>query len=471
MLGRQSNKQSTLFIPGDIRDYIPDDHILVKVDRVLDLSWLESEVRQSYSCSSGRPSIAPESALRLMLAGFFLGFVHDRKLMREAQVNLAIRWFAGYSLNDRLPDHSSLTRIRQRWGEGLFLAVFEKTVSQCMSAGLVSADTVHIDATLVRADVSWDAIVSRHAGAVIAENENDGDDNSPSGGGKKRVCTSDPDATVTRNVREGRNMPSYRQHTAVDDKAGIVVDVKVSTGSEHESRHLISAVDRVTGRIGSINTVTADKGYSGGSNYALLEERGISPLIIAQEVQRKKRSGVPIERFSYDSRKQTLTCPCGKKLTMVNESGRGMHYKAKRTDCSRCMMKGDCLSARAVCRYVRIPYSYDSLLRARRKKQRGWSDDEVALYRRHKHMVEGVHGEGKACHGLSRAIRRGMSNMGIQSYLTAAVINLKRLAAFMSCFKGFLSRYYAYTGLSKFLNVITELPFSKAELLNKTLAA
>ena len=59
-----------------------------------------------------------------MLAGFFQGIVHDRKLMREAQVNLAIRWFAGYRLDEVLPERSSLTRIRQRWGAKLFRRVF-----------------------------------------------------------------------------------------------------------------------------------------------------------------------------------------------------------------------------------------------------------------------------------------------------------------------------------------------------------
>ena len=49
-----------------------------------------------------------------MLAGLLLGIVHDRRLMRETQVNIAIRWFIGYGLHERLPDHSSLTRIRQR---------------------------------------------------------------------------------------------------------------------------------------------------------------------------------------------------------------------------------------------------------------------------------------------------------------------------------------------------------------------
>ena len=72
-------------------------------------------VRGCYAADgAGRPGIDPEVAVRLMLAGFRLGIVHDRRLLREAQVNIAIRWFAGYGLHEALPDHSSLTRIRQR---------------------------------------------------------------------------------------------------------------------------------------------------------------------------------------------------------------------------------------------------------------------------------------------------------------------------------------------------------------------
>jgi hypothetical protein len=73
-----------------------------------------------------------------MLAGFLLGIVHDRRLMREAQVNLAMRWFAGYGLQDRLPDHSSLTRLRQRWGAERFRRIFERTVQACVAARIAA---------------------------------------------------------------------------------------------------------------------------------------------------------------------------------------------------------------------------------------------------------------------------------------------------------------------------------------------
>ncbi len=69
------------------------------------------------------------------------------------------------------------------------------------------------------------------------------------------------------------------------------------------------------------------------------------------------------------------------------------------------------------------------MLRARRRRER-WSNEDRRLYQRHRWRSEGFHGEAKTWHGLARAVRRGLANMKIQAYLTAAAVNLKRLAAF-----------------------------------------
>src|SRR5262245_47215442 len=86
MLGRKERRQPELFMTGLLRQLLPDDHVLVRVDRVLDLEWLRAEVAELYDADMGRPGIDPEVAVRLMLAGFPLGIVHDRRLIREAQV-------------------------------------------------------------------------------------------------------------------------------------------------------------------------------------------------------------------------------------------------------------------------------------------------------------------------------------------------------------------------------------------------
>ena len=191
MLGRQERWQDELFVACSLRDVIPDDHILKRIDKVLDLSWLRKEVAECYCQDNGRPGIDPEAAVRLMLAGLFEGITRDRQLMRQAQVNIAIRWFAGYRLDEKLPDHSSLTRIRQRWGQERFKRIFQRTVASCNAAGLVGGDLVHIDATLIRADVSWESLTERHVEKVLAENVADVDDPPPddavAGRGRRRA--------------------------------------------------------------------------------------------------------------------------------------------------------------------------------------------------------------------------------------------------------------------------------------------
>jgi transposase len=238
-------------------------HILSRVDRVLDLSWLREAVADRYCAENGRPGIDPEVAIWLMLAGFLLGIVHDRRLMREAQVNIAIRWFVGYGLHEPLPDHSSLTRIRQRWGAERFRRIFEKTVKACMAAKIATGEIVPIDASLIRADVSWESLAVRHIEAVAKANELNPDDaekKSRETGKYKKVCITDPDATMATNARNRRLEPAFKQHAVVvDDVRGVILDVEVTTGEINEGQVIIDRVDAAMETTGAlIKTVTAD---------------------------------------------------------------------------------------------------------------------------------------------------------------------------------------------------------------------
>ena len=85
MLGHKSRDQLELFITGSLQKLVPDDHVLARVDGVLDLGWLREEVAASYGADNGGPGIDLEVDVRLMLAGLLRGIVHDRRLLREAR--------------------------------------------------------------------------------------------------------------------------------------------------------------------------------------------------------------------------------------------------------------------------------------------------------------------------------------------------------------------------------------------------
>ena len=432
MLGGARTEQFEFFV-GSLRDLIPDEHVLARVDRVLDLSWLRAEVADLYCPNNGRPGIAPEVAVRLMLAGFLLGIVHDRKLMREAAVNVAVRWFCGFGLTERLPDHSSLTRIRQRWGAERFRSIFERSVTACISAGIAKGEVVHFDASLIRADVSFEALARRWVERVETENEllDDGEHETEPGARKtgkfKKVCLTDPEASMATSARTRRLEPTYKQHTAVCDKAGVIVDVEVTTGERNEGGELIPAIKRVEAATGThVETATADAGYSYAKVYGALERRETDAIIPARA--ESIRTPVPLRRFRYDAKHDRLKCPRGRVLTPGRLRPKGRIFTSRVKDCRRCDLARLCLSRGRLNKAVMVVADYPALLRARRRHERR-SEEDKALYTRHRWRVEGVHGEAKTSHGLARAVRRGLANMKIQAYLTAAAINLKRLAA------------------------------------------
>ena len=384
MIGSRTRDQLEFFVCGSLRDLVPDDHILARVDRVLDLGWLREEVEDLYAPGVGRPGIDPEAAVRLMLAGFLLGIVHDRRLMREAQVNLAIRWFVGYGLHEALPDHSSLTRIRQRWGAERFRRVFERTVRACVAAKIATGEVVHVDASLIRADVAWESLAVRHVEAVEGANgggsEHDGGGGGGAGGDDaarqarrhskktgrfKKVCVTDPDATMATNGRNRRLEPAYKQHTAVDDLAGVVVDVEVVTGEENEGMAVADRLDAVaetTGR--AIATATMDAGYAYAKVFRALEDRKIEGVVPAK-AEPAPGKVIPTRRFRFDARHNLARCPRGKTLRPKGKVHRGFQYfHARARDCGRCPLRARCVSPSRHARVVVFNVDHPSLLRA-----------------------------------------------------------------------------------------------------------
>jgi transposase len=143
-------------------ELVPADHFYRHVERVLDLSFVRDLVQDCYAVS-GRPSVDPIVFFKLQLVMFFEGIRSERLLMRLVADRLSVRWYLGYNLDESLPDHSSLTRIRTRYGLAVFRRFFEALVEQCQHAGLVWGRELYFDATQVQADAALDSLTARFA--------------------------------------------------------------------------------------------------------------------------------------------------------------------------------------------------------------------------------------------------------------------------------------------------------------------
>jgi transposase len=160
MLGPPKLRALDQPITVSLESLVPTGHFYRHLDAQLDLSFVREWVRDLYA-ERGRPSIDPVVFFKLQLIMFFEGIRSERRLIETASLHLAHRWYLGYGLDEPLPDHSSLTRIRKRLGLAIFERFFEHVVELCQQVGLVWGKELFFDATKVRANAALNSMVPR----------------------------------------------------------------------------------------------------------------------------------------------------------------------------------------------------------------------------------------------------------------------------------------------------------------------
>jgi transposase len=145
-----------------LEELVPQDHFYRHLQKVLDLSFVYDLVREYYSVA-GRPSVDPAVFFKLQLVMFFEDIRSERLLMRQVADRLSVRWYVGYDLDEPLPDHSTLSKIRTRYGLEVFRRFFEAIVEQCQQAKLIWGKEVYFDATQIEANADLDSLAPRFA--------------------------------------------------------------------------------------------------------------------------------------------------------------------------------------------------------------------------------------------------------------------------------------------------------------------
>jgi hypothetical protein len=262
---------------------------------------------------------------------------------------------------------------------------------------------VHTDSSLVRTDLSWEAIGPVRADAVEAAN-------GPFKPQPEPACRTDPDASLATSNRTRRVEPAYKQYKAVD-ATGMVLDVAVTTGAQHDSKR---STENSTP---SVRRPKCPSGWTriAPSSASSPRSRRIGAVIPAKAERPSKRGTIPVRRFELNAKLGSSAARPGGDCRPhgLPDSNGFEHYRAGLPDCEPCRLRAICFSttmgdAPSYCTRIIPP----CCALAASMPAGNWR----TLYRRHRGLLEGVHGDAKTWHGLARAIRLVLVDMPIQAF-------------------------------------------------------
>jgi transposase len=146
--------QEKLFTDFRLSDRIPKENFYRRLREALDLDFLYPLTKGFYG-QSGQKSIDPVVFFKLCLVGYLENIPSDRRLVEQCALRLDVLYFLGYGIDEQLPWHSTLSRMRQLYPESVFEEVFTKVFSLCVESGMVSGHTQVVDSARSRPMPRW----------------------------------------------------------------------------------------------------------------------------------------------------------------------------------------------------------------------------------------------------------------------------------------------------------------------------
>ena len=465
-----------------LEELVPNDSFYRRLEARLDLSFVRELVSPLYA-RGGRPSVDPVVFFKLQLVMFFEDMRSERQLMSVVADRLSLRWYLGYDLHEPLPDHSSLTRIRERYGLEIFRRFFERIVEMCFEAGLVQGRELYFDATKVEANASLDSTRSRslvedrlgeHLTGIFPDEALLVQDKDtpviaavvgPVGqeerrtlahrnarqhrwiaqaGHQKRevvrwgyrrmadlrMSTTDPDASPMQCKNKGSSRLGYQTHYVVDGgKARVILDVLVTPAEVTENLPMLELLfrSRFRWRLRP-HSVTGDAAYGTVENVAAVEKAGIRAyVVLPKHDERGPLFGK--NEFVYDAERDLYICPQGETLRRqgLDYKERSIRYAAKPSACNACPLKTRCTKSKKKGRWLRRSFEEEYLERAR-----GYSETKAyrKALRKRQVWVEPLFAEAKDWHGMRRFRLRTSEKVNAEALLIGAGQNIKRLLTY-----------------------------------------
>jgi transposase len=441
-----------------IEDLVPQDHFLRKLAALVDFSFIYDVVRDMYCHVTGRPSIDPVVLIKYLLIGFLYGIDSERRIEQEIRVNMAYRWFLGLDIDDRVPDHSTISQNRRRRfnGENIYRILFERVLMLCIEKGLVDGTLILTDSTHVKANASKKTecrvTVEKEAawymerldkyeaqererleglGRIKPKKESE-KKNDTQEFVERTMSPSDLEAGRLNRPGKPEGM-HYLDHQSIDMKNGIIVDVAVTPGNATDATPYLDRIGYMQEHIGlAIESVGVDSAYDIGIVHQELSDKGIDVYTPVNDEEVRYSVEFRRESFTYDQDADTFTCPNGKSLTMRQlqrtEYGVYWEYRADVKDCKGCPFREKCLTSSQSSRRIQVNI-FEETVKSNHARDGTAKHKEILDLRQI--WCEGTFAMQKARHNLKQLFRRGLEAAEDHCLLSATAINLKRMVRCM----------------------------------------
>lgn len=428
---------------------VPRDHLLRKIDAVIDFSFIHDRVAGLYCPDNGRPPLDPTLMFKALFLGYLFGVRSERQLVREIEVNVAYRWFLRLKLTDPVFDASTLSQNRRRRYADTSVAqdIFDAIVEQAIGHGLVTGTVLYTDSTHLKANANkarfdtavlaksrsdyWEALDA----AIEAERAVHGQP--PLKARERRpaekptkVSRTDPDSGYM--VRDGKPKGFfYLDHRTVDGRCSIITDSFATPANLHDSVVYLARLDRQRARFGfAVNAVGLDAGYATAGIAKGLEDRAILGVTGYRTPTPPKPGMMRKSRFAYEPEADRYRCPEGQALAYATtDRGGYRHYRSDPAICRPCPLLSSCTSNAKAQRTLTRHVWQEARERADALRLGPWGK---AIYKRRKETVERSFADAKQLHGHRYARFRGLVRVRVQCLLAAAAQNIKKIAMAMA---------------------------------------
>ena len=435
------NKEvQTGIIITTMEDLVPKDNLYRKIDKHVDFTFIEEEVKDLYSENNGRPS-DPIVMFKIVFIQYIDGIKSMREVCKRIKTDAAYRWFLNIPFGEDTPHFSTFSKLYERKfkDNDIFEKIFINIVNQADNYGMVGKEDTYTDSTHKKANANKNKFENQVVTEVkkrrldleaeineervrIGKKEfvyNDVEETK-----NIKVSTTDPESGYYHRSHKEKGF-MYLDHRTVDGKSNIIIDAHITKGNVHDSGPLISRMEYIEKTYGwKPKKCGLDSGYDSLEIKEYFDENEIYGVIGYRSYG---QGNTKIRRYEFKYLKQEDVYVCPKtgiilEYRNLSRDGNKEYYNSK--GCKGCPYLKECCGKnkyRKIRRHIREETNESA--RLRRLSEEG---KDIAQKRRE--TIERSFADSKCNHGFRFAPYKGVLKNQHYTWLSCAAQNMKNIA-------------------------------------------